>query len=184
MKKSLHKIKKYDSNLHNILIQTTNLSLYEQVTKKEIIQVLRVRKLPRSFFELKMNRIKSIDPIVAKQLEYSHFDTIELKGVKKIDNKALTYLANSRSLLDLGITSLNITQANIIVKHHKAALVFSNLKSITLPIAKVLANYKGNILDLCAITKINSDCINYLFDNYVGDFLTIGNLAIKNKHSK
>lgn len=184
MKKKEYDPEIYDNNLHNILIQITNLSLYEVVKKKDIVQVLRVRKLPRSFFELHMNRIKSIEPIVAKQLEYSHFDTIELKGVKKMDDKALTYLAKSRSLLDLGLTSLSLTQANILVKQHSAALVFSNLKTITLAATKVLANYKGNILDLCAITNIKPDCIDYLFKNYRGEFLNIGNLVIKSLHKK
>jgi len=125
-----------------------------------------------------------IDSLVAKQLEFSHFDTIELKAVKKIDDKALIYLAKSRSLLDLGLSSLNIKQANILVKYHKAALVFSNLKTISLPVAKILANYKGNILDLCAITNIKPDYIDYLFKNYKGEFLNIGNLVIKSLHRK
>jgi hypothetical protein len=100
----------YAPDLHAILIQTTNLSLYEKVTKKDIIEVLRVRKLPRSVFDLKMNRITTIEPIVAKWLENSHFDTIGLHGVKKIEDKALTYLAKSLCMLELGLTKLTPQQ--------------------------------------------------------------------------
>ena len=184
MKEKKYKTDIYDYDLHNILVQTIDLTLYTSISKKQIIDVLRVRKLPRSFYELKMNRISTIESLVAKQLEYTHFDTIELKGVKSIDDKALTFLAKSKSLLDIGLTKLNEKQASILVKYHNAALVLSGLKYITIPVAKILANYKGNVLDLCAITNIKADPLNYLFENFKGDFLTIGNLALKHKLSE
>ena len=178
MKRKKYDPEIYDLNLHNILIQTTNLSLYEQVTKKDIIQVLRVRKLPRSFFELKMNRIKTIEPIVCKWLENAHFEQIEIHSVRKIEDSALTYLAKSKSMLELGLTSLNEKQAKILVKYHRAALVFINLKKISFPVAHILSNYQGNILDFPAITSVEPEVFKQL-SAYKGDFLTIG--ALKQK---
>ncbi len=173
----------YAPDLHAILIQTTDLSLYEKVTKKDIIEVLRVRKLPRSVFDLKMNRITTIEPIVAKWLENSHFDTIEIHGVKKIEDKALTYLAKSLCMLELGLTNLTPQQASILVKYHRSALTFKHLKKISLATAKVLKNYRGNILDFPAILSIDPETFKVLA-SFQGEFLTIGNLEQKSLHHR
>lgn len=174
MKKTEYDTDLYEPNLHNILVQTTNLSLYTELTKKSMVEVLRVRKLPSSFFELKINRIQNLKPDVAKLLQHSHFDTVELKGVKKIEDKALSYLAKSSALLDLGLTKLNVAQASILVKYHRAALVFSGLQSISLPVVKILSMYKGNVLELAAIKSISPASIDFLDQQYAGGFLTIG----------
>ncbi len=178
MKKTKAGQDEYAPDLHAILIQTTDLSLYEKVTKKDIIEVLRVRKLPRSVFDLKMNRITTIEPIVAKWLENSHFETIELHGVKKIEDKALTYLAKSLCMLELGLTNLTPQQASILVKYHRSALTFKHLKKISIATAKVLKNYRGNILEFPAISSIDPEAFKELA-SFQGEFLTIGDLQQK-----
>ena len=71
--------------LHANKIQEINLTLYTRITYKEMVDVLRVKKLKRCLFELKMNSLIVLQQNIAKKLMFSHFDIIELKRLKNID---------------------------------------------------------------------------------------------------
>ena len=101
-----------------------------------------------------------------------------MKGLKNIDDKSLNFLSQTRAALDLGITSLKVKQAKILLQN-KAALTFSNLKNITTASAKVLSSYQGNILEFPALKSIHPKAFTYLTE-FKNEFLTIGNLTQKN----
>ena len=122
-------MKGYYKNLHANKIQEINMSLYETISKKEMQAVLSVKKMSRSYYILKMNKLKILKPEVAKMLINTTFNEIQLKGLKNIDDKALNFLSQTPAALDLGITSLNVKHAKILLQN-KAALNFSNLKNI------------------------------------------------------
>jgi hypothetical protein len=92
----------------NNKIQEINLSLCEQISKRDIMEILKVKKLDRSYYILRMNKIKKVDAEVAKLIATGSFNEIELKSLNKIEDKALTHLAGMNSALDLGLSSLNI----------------------------------------------------------------------------
>ena len=170
-------MKGYYKNLHANKIQEINMSLYETITNKEMKAVLSVKKMSRSYYILKMNKLKILNPEVAKMLINSSFNEIELKGLNHIDDKALNFLSQTMAALDLGITSLKVKQAKILLQN-KAALTFSNLKNITTASAKFLSSYQGNILEFPALTSIEPKAFTYL-TAFKNDFLTIGNLTQK-----
>ena len=103
------------------------------------------------------------------------FNEIQLKGLKNIDDKALNFLSQTPAALDLGITSLNVKHAKILLQN-KAALNFSNLKNIKTAAAKVLSLYQGNILEFPALTSIQPRAFTYL-TAFKNEFLTIGSLT-------
>jgi len=103
------------------------------------------------------------------------FNEIELKGLKNIDDTALSILSQLPAALDLGITSLKVKQAKILLQN-KASLRFSNLKYITTASAKVLSTYQGNILEFPALTSIQPKAFTYL-TAFKNEFLTIGSLT-------
>jgi len=170
-------MKGYYKNLHNNKLQENNISLYETISKNEMQAVLSVKKIKRSYYILKMNKLKILKPEVAKMLINSSFNEIELKGLKNIDDKSLNFLSQTRAALDLGITSLNVKHAKILLQN-KAALNFSNLKNIKTAAAKVLSSYQGNILEFPALTRIQPKAFSYLTE-FKNDFLIIGNLTQK-----
>ena len=170
-------MKGYYKNLHANKIQEINMSLYETITNKEMKAVLSVKKMSRSNYILKMNKLKILNQKVAKMLIKSSFNEIELKGLNYIDDKALNFLSQTKSALDLGITSLKVKQAKILLQN-KAALSFSNLKNITVAASKVLSSFQGNILEFPALTSIEPKAFTYL-TAFKNDFLTIGNLTQK-----
>jgi hypothetical protein len=100
-----------------------------------------------------------------------------LKELKNIDDKALSFLSQTPAALDLGITSLNVKHAKILLQN-KASLRFSNLKNIKTAAAKVLSSYQGNILEFPALTSIQPKAFTYLI-TFKNDFLTIGSLTQK-----
>ena len=51
-------MKGYYKNLHNNKIQEINMSLYETISIKEMQAVLAVKKMSRSYYILKMNKLK------------------------------------------------------------------------------------------------------------------------------
>lgn len=170
-------MKGYYKNLHANKIQEINMSLYETITNKEMKAVLSVKKMNRSYYILKMNKLKTLKPHLAKMLIHSSFKKIELKGLNHIDDKALNFLSQTRAALDLGITSLKVKKAKILLQN-KAALTFSNLKNITPRAAKVLSSYQGNILEFPALTSIQPKAFTYL-TAFKNEFLTIGSLTQK-----
>ena len=170
-------MKGYYKNLHANKIQEINMSLYEAISIKEMQAVLSVKKMSRSYYILKMNKIKILKPEVAKMLINSSFNEIELKGLNHIDDKALNFLSQTMAALDLGITSLKVNQAKILLQN-KAALSFSNLKNITVAASKVMSSYQGNILDFPALKNIHPKAFTYL-TAFKNEFLTIGNLTQK-----
>ena len=170
-------MKGYYKNLHANKIQEINMSLYETITNKEMQAVLSVKKMSRSNYILKMNKLKTLKPHLAKMLIHSSFKKIELKGLNHIDDKALNFLSQTRAALDLGITSLKVKKAKILLQN-KAALTFSNLKNITPRAAKVLSSYQGNILEFPALTSIQPKAFTYL-TAFKNEFLTIGSLTQK-----
>ena len=170
-------MKGYYKNLHANKIQEINMSLYETISIKEISAVLSVKKMSRSYYILKMNKLQILKPEVAKMLINSSFNEIELKGLKHIDDKALNYLSKTMAALDLGITSLKVNQAKILLQN-KAALTFSLLKNITPRAAKLISLYQGNILEFPALTSIQPKAFTYL-TQFKNEFLTIGNLTQK-----
>ena len=168
-------MKGYYKNLHANKIQEINMSLYETISKKEMQAVLSVRKMSRCYYILKMNKLKILKPEVAKMLINTTFNEIQLKGLKNIDDKSLNFLSQTRAALDLGIPSLKVNQAKILLQN-KAALTFSNLKNITPRAAKVLSSYQGNILEFPALTSIQPRAFTYL-TAFKNEFLTIGSLT-------
>ena len=112
-------MKGYYKNLHANKIQEINMSLYETISKKEMQAVLSVRKMSRCYYILKMNKLKILKPEVAKMLINSTFNEIQLKGLKNIDDKALNFLSQTPAALDLGITSLNVKHAKILLQNKK-----------------------------------------------------------------
>ena len=170
-------MKGYYKNLHANKIQEINMSLYETISKNEMQAVLSVKKMKRCYYILKMNKLKILKPEVAKMLINSSFNEIELNGLKNIDDKSLNFLSQTQAALDLGITSLKVEQAKILLQN-KAALNFSNLKNITVAASKVLSSYQGNILDFPALKSIHPKAFSYLTE-FKNDFLTIGNLTQK-----
>ena len=139
--------------------------------------VLSVKKMSKSYYILKMNKLKTLKPEIAKMLIHSSFNEIEMKGLNHIDDKTLNFLSQIPSALDLGITSLKVNQAKILLQN-KAALIFSNLKTITVNVSKVLSLYQGNVLEFPALTSIQPKAFTYL-TAFKNDFLTIGNLIQK-----
>ena len=117
--------------------------------------------MSRCYYILKMNKIKILNQKVAKMLIKTSFNEIELKGLNYIDDKALNFLSQTKSALDLGITSLKVKQAKILLQN-KAALSFSNLKNITVAASKVLSSFQGNILEFPALTSIEPKAFTYL----------------------
>ena len=170
-------MKGYYKNLHNNKIQEINMSLYETISIKEMQAVLAVKKMSRSYYILKMNKLKTLKPEIAKMLIHSTFNEIELKGLNHIDDKALNFLSQTMAALDLGIISLKVNQAKILLQN-KAALSISNLKNITPRAAKVISSYQGNILDFPALKSIHPKAFAYL-TAFKNEFLTIGNLTQK-----
>jgi hypothetical protein len=170
-------MKGYYKNLHDNKIQEINMSLYETISKKEMQAVLSVKKMSRSYYILKMNKLKILKPEVAKMLINSTFNEIQLKELKNIDDKALNFLSQTPAALELGITSLNVKHAKILLQN-KAALNFSNLKNITTASAKFLSSYQGNVLEFPALTRIQPKAFTYLTE-FKNEFLTIGNLTQK-----
>jgi hypothetical protein len=156
----------------NNKIQEINLSLCEQISKRDIVEILKVKKLDRSYYILRMNKIKKIDAEVAKLVATGSFNEIELKSLNKIEDKALTHLAGMNSALDLGLSSLNITQAEILL-NNKAALLLSNLKTVSIDVAKILSRYQGNILELPNLKNIHPKAFEYL-NKFKGEFLVLG----------
>ena len=110
-------------------------------------------------------------------LIHSTFNEIELKGLNHIDDKALNFLSQTMAALDLGIISLKVNQAKILLQN-KAALSISNLKNITPRAAKVISSYQGNILEFPALKSIHPKAFTYL-TAFKNEFLTIGNLTQK-----
>jgi hypothetical protein len=153
------------------------MSLYETISKKEMQAVLSVKKMSRSYYILRINKLKILKPEVAKMLIHCSFNEIELKSLNRIDDKSLNFLSQTLAALDLGITSLKVKQAKILLQN-KAALSFSNLKNITVSASKVLSSYQGNILEFPALTSIQPKAFTYL-TAFKNDFLTIGNLTQK-----
>jgi hypothetical protein len=170
-------MKGYYKNLHANKIQEINMSLYETISKKEMQAVLSVKKMSRSYYILRMNKLKILKPEVAKMLINSSFNEIELKGLKNIDDKSLNFLSQTPAALDLGITSLKVKQAKILLQN-KASLTFSNLKTITVNVSNVLSLYQGNILEFPALTSIQPKAFAYLAA-FKNEFLTIGSLTQK-----
>jgi hypothetical protein len=170
-------MKGYYRNLHANKIQEINMSLYETILKKEMQAVLSVKKMSRSYYILKMNKLKTLKPEIAKMLIHSSFNEIEIKGLNHINDKALNFLSQTSAALDLGITSLKVNQAKILLQN-KAALTFSNLKTITVNVSEVLSLYQGNVLEFPALTSIQPKAFTYL-TAFKNDFLTIGNLTQK-----
>jgi hypothetical protein len=170
-------MKGYYKNLHANKIQEINMSLYETISKKEMQAVLSVKKMSRCYYILKMNKLKILKPEIAKMLINCSFNEIELKGLNHIDDKALNFLSQTSAALDLGITSLKVNQAKILLQN-KASLTFSNLKTITVNVSKVLSLYQGNILEFPALTSIQPKAFTYLI-TFKNDFLTIGSLTQK-----
>ena len=170
-------MKGYYKNLHANKIQEINMSLYETISKKEMQAVLSVKKMSRSYYILKMNKLKTLKPEIAKMLIHSSFNEIEIKGLNHINDKALNFLSQTSAALDLGITSLKVNQAKILLQN-KAALTFSNLKTITVNVSEVLSLYQGNVLEFPALTSIQPKAFTYL-TAFKNDFLTIGNLTQK-----
>ena len=168
-------MKGYYKNLHANKIQEINMSLYETISKKEMQAVLSVIKMSRCYYIFKMNKLKILKPEVAKMLIHSSFNEIQLKGLKNIDDKSLNFLSQTRAALDLGIPSLKVNQAKILLQN-KAALTFSNLKNITPRAAKVLSSYQGNILEFPVLTSIQPRAFTYL-TAFKNEFLTIGSLT-------
>lgn len=162
---------------HNNKTQLINMSLYNKISAVDMAEVLKVKKLDRSFFELYLNNLTKLEVTVAKMLVKSHFDMIELRSLRTISNEALNHLAKVKGGLALGLRSLNVEQANILLEH-SAALELSGLKMITVAVARVLSQYKGNVLDLPQIDSIHPDAFKCLSE-FKGEFLTIGNLIQK-----
>jgi hypothetical protein len=180
-------MKIYTKNFHPALagdhankIQEINLTLYTRITCKEMVEVLRVKKLNRCLFELKMNSLIVLQQNIAKKLMFSHFDIIELKRLKNIDYKSLNYLSKTSAALDIGISSLNSKKAEMFLQH-KAALTLSGLKTISAKAALVLSKYQGNILEMPKIEKISPKAFEYLC-GFKGEFLDIGSLTQKSKY--
>ncbi|WP_439505764.1 hypothetical protein [Sediminibacterium sp.] len=161
----------------NNKIQEINLSLCQQISKRDIMEILKVKKLDRSYYILRMNKIKKIDAEVAKLVATGSFNEIELKSLNKIEDKALTHLAGMNSALDLGLSSLNITQAEILL-NNKAALLLSNLKTVSIDVAKILSRYQGNILELPSLKNIHPKAFENL-NQFKGEFLVLGLLRQK-----
>lgn len=153
-------------------IQEINLSLCEQISKRDIMEILKVKKLDRSYYILRMNKIKKVDAAVAKLIATGSFNEIELKSLNKIEDKALTHLAGMNSALDLGLSCINITQAEILL-NNKAALLLSNLNTISIEVAKILSRYEGNILELPNLKNIHPKTFEYL-NQFKGEFLVLG----------
>jgi hypothetical protein len=170
-------MKGYYRNLHANKIQEINMSLYETILKKEMQAVLSVKKMSKSYYILKMNKLKTLKPEIAKMLIHSSFNEIEMKGLNHIDDKTLNFLSQIPAALDLGITSLKVNQAKILLQN-KAALIFSNLKTITVNVSKVLSLYQGNVLEFPALTSIQPKAFTYLTE-FKNEFLTIGDLKQK-----
>lgn len=76
------------------------------------------------------------------------------------------------SALDLGLSSLNITQAEILL-NNKAALLLSNLKTVSIDVAKILSRYQGNILELPSLKNIHPKAFENL-NKFKGEFLGLG----------
>jgi len=170
-------MKGYYKNLHANKIQEINMSLYETISKKEMQAVLNVKKMSRSYYILKMNKLKILKPEIAKMLINSSFNEIELKVLNRIDDKVLNFLSQIPAALDLGITSLKVKQAKILLQN-KASLTFSNLKTITVNVSKVLSLYQGNVLEFPALTSIQPKAFTYL-TAFKNEFLIIGSLNQK-----
>jgi len=170
----------YYKNLHNNKLIEINMSLYEKISKSDMAEILSVKKISRSYFILKMNRLKSIQSDVVKMLRNSSFHEIQLQSLEKVDNLTLTILAECNSALEIGLISLKKSQAKIL-SHNKSALVLSKLNKISDLAAKELSFYQGNILELPALNQLSPKAFVYL-NEFKGDFLTIGSL--KKNHFK
>lgn len=173
-------MKGYYKNLHNNKIVEINMSLFEKISKSDMAELLSVKKISRSYFILKMNRLKSIQSDVAKMLKNSSYHEIQLQSLEKADNLTLTILAECNSALEIGLISLKKSQAKIL-SQNKSALVLGKLNKISDLAAKELSSYQGNILELPALNKLTPKAFAYL-NEFKGDFLTIGSL--KKNHFK
>jgi hypothetical protein len=167
----------YNKNLHNNKLIEINMSLYEKISKSEMAEILSIKKISRTYFILKMNRLKSIHSEVIKMLKNSSFHEIQLQSLGKVDNLTLNILAECNSALEIGLINLKKSQAKIL-SQNKSALVLSKLKKISDSTAKELSAYQGNILELPALNQLTPKAFSYL-NEFKGDFLTIGSL-IKN----
>ncbi len=170
----------YYKNLHNNKLIEINMSLYEKISKSDMAEILSVKKISRSYFILKMNRLKSIQLDVVKMLKNSSFHEIQLQSLEKVDNLTLTILAECNSALEIGLISLKKSQAEIL-SQNKSALVLSKLNKISDLAAKELSFYQGNILELPVLNQLSPKAFAYL-NEFKGDFLTIGSL--KKNHFK
>lgn len=161
----------------NNKIQEVNLSLYQQITLKDIQEILKVKRMNQSYYILRMNRIKKISNDAAKLLSTGNFSEIEMKSLNKISNQALNYLSGMFTALKLGINSLNKEQTEILL-NNKAALNLNNVRSISIQVAKILSKYEGNILELPNLKNIHPKAFEYL-NQFKGDFLILGGLKQK-----
>jgi hypothetical protein len=169
----------YFKNKHNNKIQIVDLTLYNRITRAEILEVLTVKKLLKSYFILKMNRLVLITSKNAQLLISSKFDEIQLQSLKKGSNKTLGYLSKMKAAIEIGLTSLNTEQASIL-SQNSAALTFSNLKSISSDVALVLSQFKGNILELPALQRISNNALLNLCQ-FQGEFMLINKARLTKK---
>lgn len=165
---------------HNNKIQEINLSMCKSIKSNDVKKILKVKKLDRAYFILRMNRVKHITKKAAKLLSKSHFNEIELKGLKSVENKTLRNLAKTYAALDIGLKSVNENQANILLIN-KAALVLSSIKSISKNVSEILSEYKGNILELPGLEKVDNDSLSEL-NKFKGEFLLVGNFIERAKY--